>query len=48
MLRNRNSPYEIDKRSYHLQKYKKFIDSEYKIVDAAVTQLKERETTKGR
>lgn len=34
MLRNRNSPYEIDKRSYHLQKYKKFVDSEYRIVDA--------------
>ena len=34
MIRNRDSPYEIDKRSYNLQKYKKFIDSEYKIVGA--------------
>lgn len=34
MIRNRDSPYEIDRRSYHLQKYKKFFDAEYKIVDA--------------
>ena len=34
MIRNRDSPYEIDKRSYHLQKYKKFIDTECQIVGA--------------
>jgi ATP-dependent DNA ligase len=34
MIRNSDSPYEIDKRSYNLQKYKKFMDSEYKIVGA--------------
>ena len=34
MIRNSDSPYEIDKRSYNLQKYKKFLDSEYKIVGA--------------
>lgn len=34
MVRNGDSPYEPDKRSYHLQKFKKFTDSEYKIVDA--------------
>jgi len=34
MIRNGNSPYEPDKRSYNLQKYKKFTDSEYVIVDA--------------
>lgn len=34
MIRNTESEYEIDKRSYNLQKYKKFSDSEYKIVDA--------------
>lgn len=34
MIRNAESPYEIDKRSYHLQKYKKFFDAEYKIVNA--------------
>ena len=32
MLRNIESPYELNKRSKHLQKYKKFIDSEYKII----------------
>tara|TARA_B110000208_G_scaffold28136_2_gene36799 strand:+ start:1977 stop:3119 length:1143 start_codon:yes stop_codon:yes gene_type:complete len=31
MLRNMDSPYQIDKRSKHLQKYKKFVDSEYEI-----------------
>ena len=34
MIRNTDAPYEIDKRSFHLQKYKKFIDAEYPIVDA--------------
>jgi len=34
MIRNKESPYEIDKRSFHLQKYKKFVDAEYEIVDA--------------
>ena len=34
MIRNRDSPYEIDKRSYNLQKYKKFIDTEYEIIGA--------------
>ena len=34
MLRNKDSVYELDKRSYNLQKYKKFVDKEYKIVDA--------------
>jgi len=32
MIRNTDSPYEIDKRSYNLQKYKRFMDSEYQIV----------------
>jgi ATP-dependent DNA ligase len=35
MIRNQDSVYEVDKRSYNLQKYKKFIDSEYIIVDAS-------------
>jgi ATP-dependent DNA ligase len=34
IIRNKHSIYEKDKRSYNLQKYKKFLDSEYKIVDA--------------
>lgn len=34
MVRNKYSPYEIDKRSYHLQKFKRFIDGEYEIVGA--------------
>jgi ATP-dependent DNA ligase len=34
MIRNTNSIYEIDKRSYNLQKYKEFSDKEYKIVGA--------------
>ena len=32
MIRNTNSKYEIDKRSYNLQKYKKFCDAEFRIV----------------
>ena len=32
MIRNMNSPYEF-KRSYNLQKYKFFTDSEFEIVD---------------
>jgi ATP-dependent DNA ligase len=32
MLRNINSPYEIDKRSKHLQKYKEFKEDEFKII----------------
>jgi DNA ligase-1 len=35
MIRNQDSVYEVDKRSYNLQKYKKFTDSEYVIVDAS-------------
>ena len=31
MLRNIDSKYEINKRSYHLQKYKHFLDKEFKI-----------------
>ena len=31
MLRNKNSPYEIRKRSKHLQKYKEFKEEEFKI-----------------
>ena len=34
MIRNATSPYEVGKRSYHLQKFKKFFDDEYKIVGA--------------
>lgn len=34
MIRNVESTYEIDKRSYHLQKYKKFCDAEYRIIDS--------------
>ena len=34
IIRNITSPYEQGKRSYNLQKYKKFFDDEYKIVDA--------------
>lgn len=34
MVRNTCSPYEIDKRSYHLQKFKRFIDKEYEIIGA--------------
>jgi len=34
MIRNIKSPYEQGKRSQHLQKYKLFVDAEYKIVDA--------------
>ena len=34
MVRNTDSPYEIDKRSYHLQKFKRFFDKEYEIVGA--------------
>ena len=33
MLRNINSPYEIDKRSKHLQKYKEFKEDEFEIVN---------------
>lgn len=33
ILRNRHGPYEADKRSQHLQKYKLFIDEEFPIVD---------------
>lgn len=32
MLRNINSPYEIDKRSKHLQKYKEFDENEFEII----------------
>jgi ATP-dependent DNA ligase len=32
MLRNINSPYEIDKRSKHLQKYKEFKEDEFEII----------------
>lgn len=32
MIRNANSPYELKKRSKHLQKYKKFIEEEFEIV----------------
>ena len=34
IIRNITSPYEQGKRSYNLQKYKKFFDDEYKIVGA--------------
>lgn len=34
MLRNDESPYELNKRSKNLQKYKKFMDSEFVVVDA--------------
>jgi len=34
MIRNADSIYEVDRRSYGLQKYKKFFDSEYEIVGA--------------
>lgn len=54
MLRNIESPYELNKRSKHLQKYKKFIDSEYKIIgfkegkgDAKGTVIWECETDSG-
>ena len=33
ILRNKNGKYEINKRSYDLQKYKKFIDEEFTIVN---------------
>lgn len=36
ILRNLHGPYEIDKRSYNLQKVKDFIDQEFKIVDYKV------------
>lgn len=32
MIRNSHSPYELKKRSKHLQKYKKFIEEEFEIV----------------
>ncbi len=32
MLRNKNSRYELDKRSKHLQKYKEFIEEEFDII----------------
>ena len=32
MIRNADSPYELKKRSKHLQKYKKFIEEEFEIV----------------
>ncbi len=32
MIRNAHSPYELKKRSKHLQKYKKFIEEEFEIV----------------
>lgn len=32
ILRNKNSVYELDKRSKHLQKYKEFIEDEFKII----------------
>ena len=32
MLRNMDAPYELNKRSKHLQKYKEFMDDEFKIV----------------
>ena len=35
MIRNADSVYEVDRRSYGLQKYKKFFDSEYNIVGAS-------------
>jgi DNA ligase-1 len=34
MIRNATSPYEVGKRSYHLQKFKKFLDDEYTIIGA--------------
>jgi len=34
MIRNAASPYQVGKRSYHLQKFKKFFDDEYKIIGA--------------
>lgn len=34
MVRNKIGPYEIDTRSYNLQKYKEFMDEEFKIVGA--------------
>ena len=33
ILRNQTGKYEINKRSYDLQKYKKFMDEEFKIID---------------
>ena len=33
MLRNISSKYELNKRSKHLQKYKEFMDEEFKIID---------------
>jgi len=42
MLRNSHGTYEVDRRSYNLQKVKKFLDKEYKIVDT-----KENENMKG-
>ena len=33
ILRNKNGKYEINKRSYDLQKYKHFMDEEFEIVD---------------
>ena len=33
MLRNKKSPYQIEKRTADLQKYKKFYDDEFKIID---------------
>lgn len=38
ILRNKNSKYQVNKRSKHLQKYKLFRDSEFKVVDYIVTQ----------
>ena len=32
MIRNMDAPYELNKRSKHLQKYKEFMDEEFKIV----------------
>lgn len=34
IIRNIDSPYETDTRSYNLQKYKDFVDREYKIIGA--------------
>ncbi|MNF84132.1 DNA ligase [compost metagenome] len=36
MIRNRNGLYESGKRSADLQKYKEFMDSEFRIVDVVV------------